>query len=463
MNRSIRIIFIAAVAVMAPLHSAFADDPKPTPEQLDAAKKAFGEGKTLHDQGKLAEAIEKFKESYRLSKSPLLLYNIGLTLEEANQKDKALFYYRKFLSDAPADAAQRATADARVKTLEKDSLEADLNGPPTKTDPVKVDPVKIEPTKTEPNKPVKIKPAGTYSATDFQHQVVEEAPPGKPLDLSAFVPEDSGFAVTLFYRGAGDSKFASKTMKWRYKELVGRIPATKVAGSSIQYYIEVKDQAGTLVTRSGKSTSPNLVNIEANATARFYPDVADDGAVAVSASEIKHHDDEDPLNHNKQVIDEPDPKIVKGPVEPAVQGDGFADVGSQKYRYVKWGSTGVAAGMIGLAIGSYILAANQASALVDDSTSCGAPPCRKFDSGPVTTYDKDLQDAGKRWQSIENFAVVLGVAATGVAVYYWYKEHKAKQNGELRATSKTSSPETSWVLVPTAGNGYSGATASVRF
>ncbi len=58
-------------------------------------------------------------------------------------------------------------------------------------------------------------------------------------------------------------------MKWRYKELVGRIPATKVGGSSIQYYIEAKDQAGTPVAKSGKSTSPNLINVEPGATPRL--------------------------------------------------------------------------------------------------------------------------------------------------------------------------------------------------
>ena len=45
-------------------------------------------------------------------------------------------------------------------------------------------------------------------------------------------------------------------MKWRYKELVARIPAAKVGGSSIQYYIEVKDQAGTTVAQLGQVDEP---------------------------------------------------------------------------------------------------------------------------------------------------------------------------------------------------------------
>jgi len=97
---------------------------EPTKEQLDQAKAAYAEGKSLHDQGKLVEAVEKFKESYRLSQNPLLLYNIGFTLDEAGQKDNALLYYRKFLSDAPASAPQRKTVEERVKVLEKEKLDA---------------------------------------------------------------------------------------------------------------------------------------------------------------------------------------------------------------------------------------------------------------------------------------------------------------------------------------------------
>ena len=61
------------------------------------------------------------------------------------------------------------------------------------------------------------------------------------------------FSATLFYRSAGESKFATKPMKWRYKELVGRIPAAKMTGSAIQYYVEVKDATGEVVTRSGNT------------------------------------------------------------------------------------------------------------------------------------------------------------------------------------------------------------------
>ncbi|MDX2092331.1 MAG: hypothetical protein SFX73_30990, partial [Kofleriaceae bacterium] len=164
-----------ALTVAAP--AAAAADDKPTPAQIEKAKKAFAAGKDYFEKGDFPEAVAKFKESYNLSKNPVLLYNIGFANEKAGQDDIALFYYRKFLSDAPAEAAQRAEVTDRVKELEKKFQVAPGNtsGGTSTSEPVKPEPVKTEPVKTEPNKPVKIKPPGTYSATDFQHQVVDTA------------------------------------------------------------------------------------------------------------------------------------------------------------------------------------------------------------------------------------------------------------------------------------------------
>src|SRR5262245_31572329 len=89
-------------------------DAAPTEADIAAAKKAFADGKKLFDEKKYGEAVDKFKESYRLSKRPTLLYNIAISLELNKQKDMALFYYRKFMSDAPADDAQRPDAQTRM-------------------------------------------------------------------------------------------------------------------------------------------------------------------------------------------------------------------------------------------------------------------------------------------------------------------------------------------------------------
>lgn len=461
MIRHISAIAIAAAITLLAVRA----DAQPSAADLDKAKKAFVEGKKLFEKGDFPEAVGKFKESYNLSKNPVLLYNIAFANESAGQDDIALFYYRKFMTDAPADAAQRPEVTDRIKALEKKFQTGTTPPEPTKPDPVKPpEPGKPEPTKTEP---VKIKPVGTYSATDFQHQVVDTAPPAKPLDVTAFVPEDSGFEVTLYFRTKGEGKFTAKPMKWRYKELVGRIPAPKMIGDSVQYYIEAKDASGAVVTRNGKSTSPNLVQLEAGASPRFYPDFSDEGAVAATPAETKAADeDEDPLNKTKKVTK---PKKVVASngeggfeVQPPVTegGNGFRDVGSSKFKYMKWGSTATAGVLVGLSVVFFIQAGSQARALEDDSLMCGAPPCRTYDP-----YDNDLQSAGKRDQTLSRVTLGFGVVAAGVAGYYWYKELTAKKRGELKVSGKAGgSPEvSSWLVTPSFGDGFAGAAAATRF
>jgi hypothetical protein len=460
-NRLISILAVACLVVIAaPLAMAQAPTTPPTAAQLEQAKKAFAEGKKLHDAGKLPESIEKFKESYRLSQNPLLLYNIGLTMEEAGMEDLALFYYRKFLTDAPQDAAQRPTVSERVKVLEK---KFNPNG--GTTEPVKPPDGGTKPpdgTVKPPDgggkpQPVAIKPPGTYTEKDFQHVAVDVAPPGKPLDVTAFVPEDSGFVVTLYFRTAGEGKFTTKTMKWRYKELVGRIPAPKMIGSAVQYYIEVKDSAGAVVARNAKSTSPNQVLLEAGASPRFYPDVTDDNEVQLSPTEIKKRDDDDdPLNKGKRKSED---NVVIQPTEPSAPGNGFRDVGSSKFTAAKWGSTIAAGVFIGFGVFSYVQAGSYAKSLEDDSTECGAPPCRAFDGTA-----QDWESSGKQYSTFFKVGIGLGVAATAVAGYFWYKELKAKKRGEMKVSKSSPSPETSsWVVAPALGEGYTGAAAAVRF
>ncbi len=444
---------VALCAATAPV-PAFADDP-PSAKDMEAAKKAFGEGKKAHEAGKLQDAIEKFQKSYNLSKNPLLLYNIALTMEEAGMEDIAVGYYKKFLRDAPADAAQRSAAEDNLKNLEKKLGGGESTPPgPGGTKPVP---------DTTPKGPIVMKPAGTYAETDFQHAVVDVAPPGKPLDVTAYVPEDSGWVVTLNFRTAGEGKFTPREMKWRYKELVGRVPAPKMIGDAVQYYIEVKDSAGTVVTRSGKATSPNLVTIESGATPRFYPDVTDAGDTKTTPAEVKARDEsDDPLNGTKSTTIEDE---TAGPIEvqPNVApGGGFRDVGSSKFKYTKWGSTIATGALLSASLVFYIQAGRNASALEADSTGCGDPPCQEFDE-----VSAGYEDSGKLNDTLSKVTLGIGAVTAVVAGYYWYKSLTAKQRGDRNAATARGaaleSASTSWGVAPAFGAGYAGATAVVEF
>jgi tetratricopeptide (TPR) repeat protein len=417
------VCIVIALAVCSP---AFADD-SATPAQLDAAKQAYADGKALHDKGNFTEAVEKFKESYRLSKNPMLLYNIALTMEEAGGKDLALLYYRQFLTDAPANADQRPTAVERVKALEKELTKL--------PEPVK------------PPSRNAIKPEGTYSATDFEHQVVEEAPPNQPLDLTASVPSDSGFKVTMFYRAAGEGEFTAQPMKWRYKELIGRIPAARMTGTTVQYYIEVRDSAGNLVTRAGKSITPNLISIDANAKPKFYPDLTDDTAANAQPDTSSNAEDEDPLHPHKQKPKSVEPAIV-APVT-FDRHEGLTDVGSSKFGTVKWTATVGAVAFLGAAVVFAVRAHNEAKSLQEDASSCGTPPCRPFD----TQYDADLESTGRRDETIFGVTLGIGIAAAAVASYYWYREQDQATPQSMTALH----------VAPTIDNRSIGAMATARF
>ena len=458
------------------------DKHTPTDEQLAQARKAYLEGAALYDLGEKAPAVEKFKESYRLSRNPVLLYNVAVTLDELKQLELALFYYEKFLKDAPKDAAQRPEATKRLPTLRKevealtkvdgdkvDATKVDAvdatKVDATKVDATKVDATKVDgdkvdatgvdgdevdgdkpdATKTDGDKVDGDKPDATKKHDSFMHQVVDEAPPGKPLDITAFAPEGSGWQVTLFFRAAGELKFTSASMRPRYNELVGRIPARKMAGVSVQYYIEVRNNAGATIARSGKATSPNLIFLDEHAKARFYPDLGDEadlGDTGGGAAGAAGDGDGSPLL-------------------PVRQGDGFTDVGSDKFKYAKWGSTIVAGTSLALSIVFYLSASNatseleaQAASSIDDDCPTG-PPCRPYDD-----TQKDIAAYGERYETLTNVALFSGLLASGVAGYYWYKEIKAGKQETARPAGVALGASTVWPVVT---DDFVGGAAALRF
>ena len=359
---------------------------------------------------------------------------VGFTFDQMGQKDKAIFYYQKFLADAPADAAQRGEVTARAKVLETE-MAAAVDGSDTGEPP--------------PGGKKPPRAARTFDLAEFDHQVIEEAPPGRPLDLTAYVPEESGWVVTMFYRAGGDAKFTAVAMRARYNEQVGRIPAAKMQGVSVQYYLEVRTPDGKVLTRVGKPGSPNIVYLEAKARPRYYPD-----------------------------LDEGDGQFV--PIGPAggsgaVRRDdgltdgGYFDVGSRKFRRGKWIATGTSVALLGTSLTFYLMAANNAAslegeaALANDDAECGAmpKPCKTFGS-----FGRSLQQVGQRNENVSRITLGISAVAVGVAAYYWYKDVKAARKAERGAAASAPPPATglgSLITVPVATDGYLGAAAAIRF
>lgn len=448
----------AAIAGAAPAPAAA--QPQPTAEQIEQAKKAFLEGKVQFDKGKYGDAVEKFKESYRLSRNPLLLFNIALTFERLGTKDMALFYYRKFLTDAPKDAAQRADAEASVAALEKEGVGA-------QPDPFGVDDGATTTTEEPVEEPKPKKKAAACTVDEIQHQIVEDAPPGKPLDLTAFVPEECGWTVILHYRGAGDDKFTAVPMRTRYNELVARVPEAEMKGNAVQYYVEIKGADGGVVHRIGKSTSPNVVYLDVSARPRYYPDLEE--TVGTGGDEPRGRgtfvDEEDPLTGRKRApVDDDPPPLGGDEVAPAAAGPGggFTDVGSSKFSKVKWAATGTAAGGVVLWATFSLMASSWAGTLEGEAAQstihddCADPPCRTFDSRL-----QGIQATGERWETIGKVSLGIGVVAGVVAGYYWYQELRGGKRREKVATPATGLR--SIIAAPVAGEDFFGGAAALRF
>lgn len=414
---------------------------KPTEADLEKAKQAYIKGSELFDKKDFKGAIIQFKLSYRLSRNPILFYNIAFTLDQLGNKARALFYYRQFVKNGPEEHPNYGLAKKRAKKLGRE-LDADnvFSGPTKKPKKPKKDDKKVA-VATKPKR---------ASVKEFMHKVVDEAPPRKPLDLTCFVPEDAPWKVTLFFRGARESKFTATQMKPRYNELVGRIPPRKMAGSSIQYYIEARGRDGQLVARSGRSTSPHLVLIDAAAKPRYYPDLTTDrsweGAYTGGG------------NDNKTKPSTTNPT------------GGWMDIGSKKWAYLKWGTTGTALGLVGLSVAFYFSAANASSNLEaealnsnnDGSPACsgagGVKPCQTF-----SNFQKDLEAHGKRMQTLSRVTFTIGLFAAAGAGYLWWKEIKDKKKRKEKNASKSNRSRTRLVTVPMVDRNVVGGAAMLRF
>jgi len=383
MRRITLALALVALFAFAFATDARADEPAPTPAELDAAKKAFEEGNNLYKQGKLVEAIAKLKESYKLSKNPFLLYNVGKTYDGLGQKESALFYYKKFLALGPANAPMRAEVQRRVDALVAEGV------PETDPDAVKV----VE--------------APTVA---LEHTPVDSAAPQKPIDIVARVPAGQ-FTVTLFFRRSDDATFTPVPMAPRDADLVGQIPADKVSGNYLQYYIEVKDAAGQTVARAGKSTSPNLINIQ--------------GSTSVGGGlEL-----DDPLKDKRFEKHEPPRPPWK------------------REAYIATAGTGA---LLVTTVVFYMLAKKQSDALKDDAKSCGEPPCTIFDEN----YDQRLETLGKRYNLLYRVSLGLTVAAGGVTGYFWYRKQTAK---------KPVVDDRRFTIAPVIGDDFAGFATMGRF
>jgi hypothetical protein len=388
-----------------------ADPPPPAADAaaLEEAKKRFAAGQALFEKGELKPAVEAFKEAYRLTRNPLLLYNIAYVYDQLDDAALALHYYSKFIDEAKD--SERTRAQLTEASTRAAALRARLH----------IEPEPATPPADEPPPPPPPPPDA------LEHEAVDEAPPGLPIDITVRVPEAATWAVNLHYRVPGQDLYQAVKMRPRRggdaRERVARIPAAATRGDSVQYHVAARDAEGKLVASSGKSQTPHIVYLDPGAPPHHYLDPAE------------------PPDR--------DPAAPPLPAGAAPRAAAPPDRPTRPVTYAKWAASGTAVALVGTGVGLVLAARSHADTLQGEAIAsrnpelCGndPPPCR-----PYSQQRKDLEARGRDYEYWGNVALVAGALVAAGAGALWYLDAREAAR-----------------VTPVIGPGTLGAAAEVRF
>ena len=435
--------------------------PAPTKEQLDQAKKAFGEGKALFDEGKLPEAIDKFKESYRLSQEPAAALQHRLHARPGRAEGQGAA--STTASSSPTRRRRRRSARKSQKRVEGDR-EGEARGRSRRHD----DHARRRPTGADDRDdddearrgreaPVKIKPAGTYTRDRLPAPDRRRGAAGQAARRHRVRSRGLGLDGRRCTTAAPATRSSSRsTMKWRYKELVARIPGDE----DRRQHDPVLHRGQGLGRRGrralGQVDEPEPRQRRRRRAPRVLPRLhrrrragrADRRADASTTNE------EDPLGNGQEARSSTTSRTVDGGRQrswrttetPTPGGNGFSDVGSSKFEYAKWVSTGIA-GRDGRRSPSLFVHPRHSKQASPRSTRlarlrrCGAPPCR--------TFDTLRQGRPGRRQALQTRStrstLVVGVGA-GVRrrLLLVPRAHARRSTASSRCSKSGGSPETTW-------------------
>jgi tetratricopeptide (TPR) repeat protein len=106
----------ALAVLLAIITCGLARAQNPSPEEL--ARRHHERGTSFYNLGQFEEAIAEYRKGYEQKADPVFLLNIGESYRQLGAHEKALFFYRRYLSVVP-NAPNRAQIDEKVATLEQ--------------------------------------------------------------------------------------------------------------------------------------------------------------------------------------------------------------------------------------------------------------------------------------------------------------------------------------------------------
>ena len=120
MIRRLLSLALLAAALCLPSSPARAQDGGGAPAPVDdpnekRAQELYEQGNTHYDLAEYDQAIDSFKEAYKLSKKPAFIYNIAQAYRQKGDCENALKSYKNYLRLAPkgefSNAARQDLAD----------------------------------------------------------------------------------------------------------------------------------------------------------------------------------------------------------------------------------------------------------------------------------------------------------------------------------------------------------------
>jgi len=109
-----RIAAVLVAASLCVLQSPLSAAADPAEER---ARAEFKRGSTAYDLGRFEEARQAYETAYELKPLPGFLYNIGQCYRQLGNYERAIFFYKRFLSLAPA-AREVAVARTLIQECE---------------------------------------------------------------------------------------------------------------------------------------------------------------------------------------------------------------------------------------------------------------------------------------------------------------------------------------------------------
>jgi hypothetical protein len=98
---------------------AHAQDATPSPEDMEVAKIHYQAGSEHYARAHYSEAILEFKEAYRLSHLPALLYNISQSYEKASDWQNSRDFLKQYIDSGQTEPGELPQLQDKLKSLDE--------------------------------------------------------------------------------------------------------------------------------------------------------------------------------------------------------------------------------------------------------------------------------------------------------------------------------------------------------